>query len=129
MFLKLYAIALCVFLAIDALWLGIIAKGFYKQQIGFLMRTNINVPVALLFYVLFAMGIVILVVMPAIESGSLTRAIFLGALLGFVAYAAYDLTNLATLKDWPIVVTLVDMAWGATLSAIVSAVTYTIGQI
>jgi len=128
-FLKLYTITLCAFLAIDALWLGIIAKGFYRQQIGFLMKDQMNWVAALLFYIVFAVGIVVFALMPAIESGSWVRATLLGALLGFLAYAAYDLTNLATIKNWPIVVTIVDLAWGTFLTALVSTVAYFIARI
>lgn len=126
MFIKLYAIALPVFFAIDMVWLGLVAKSFYKNQIGFLMRPDINWMAAILFYLLFIVGLVLFVIAPAVEQGSWTRALLLGAIFGFITYATYDLTNLATLKDWPLLVTVVDLAWGAVLGALVSVVTYII---
>jgi uncharacterized membrane protein len=124
MFIKLYAIALPVFFAIDMVWLGLVAKNFYKNQIGFLMTPNINWLAAILFYLLFIVGLVLFVITPAVEKGSWTHALLFGALFGLVCYATYDLTNLATLKDWPLLVTIVDLVWGATLGALVSVITY-----
>jgi len=124
MFIKLYAIALPVFFAIDMIWLGLVAKNFYKSQIGFLMKPDINWTAAIIFYLLFIVGLVLFVIMPAVEKGSWMYALLFGALFGLITYATYDLTNLATLKDWPILVTIVDLAWGATLGALVSVITY-----
>lgn len=126
MFIKLYAIALPVFFAIDMVWLGLVAKNFYKNQIGFLMKTDINWTAAILFYLLFIVGLVLFVIAPAIEKSSWIYALIFGALFGLISYATYDLTNLATLKDWPLLVTIVDLAWGATLGALVSVITYLI---
>jgi len=123
-FLKLYAIALPTFLAIDLLWLGVIARSFYQSQLGHLMRPNVNWVAALAFYVVFVVGIVILVVGPAIERHSLLRAVLLGALLGVVTYAAYDLTNLAVLEGFPLAMAVVDVTWGAVVCGTVSGVTY-----
>ena len=124
MFIKLYLIALAVFFAIDMVWLGLVAKNFYKSQIGFLMKPDINWTAAIIFYLLFIVGLVLFVIMPAVEKGSWMYALLFGALFGLIAYATYDLTNLATLKDWPVLVTIVDLAWGATLGALVSVITY-----
>ena len=99
MFFKLYAIALPVFLAIDLIWLTVIAKNFYKAQIGSLMKTDVNWIAAILFYVLFIAGLVVFVITPAMQKGSWTHAILLGALFGLVCYATYDLTNLAVAKN------------------------------
>lgn len=128
MFVKLYLIALPVFFAIDIIWLGFVAKNFYRNQIGFLMTPNIHWPAAIVFYLLFIIGLVFFVITPAIEKGSWTYALFFGALFGLITYATYDLTNLATLKDWPLLVTIVDLAWGAVLAASVSVVTYFIAS-
>jgi uncharacterized membrane protein len=125
-FLKLYAVALPTFLAVDLLWLGVVARSFYRDQLGHLMRPEVNWAAALAFYALFVAGIVILAVWPAVEKESLARALALGALLGLVSYAAYDLTNLATLQDFPLTMALVDLVWGAFLCATVSGVTYTV---
>ncbi len=124
MFIKLFAIALPVFFAIDMLWLGIVAKDFYRTQIGTLMKSDVNWTAAIIFYLIFIVGLVVFVISPAVEKDSWTHAVFFGALFGFVCYATYDLTNLAVAKDWPLLVTIVDMAWGAVLAASVSTVTF-----
>ncbi len=128
MFIKLYAVALSVFFAIDMLWLGVIAKNFYRSQIGGLMKTDINWLAAIIFYLIFIVGLIVFVISPAIEKGSWTYALIYGALFGLVCYATYDLTNLALAKDWPLLVTIVDLAWGATLAASVSVITYFISN-
>lgn len=126
MFLKLYLIALPVFFAFDMIWLGLVAKDFYRAQIGFLLSEKVNWVAAISFYLLFIVGVVFFVVVPALERGSWMYALLVGALFGFITYATYDLTNLATTKDWPLFVTLVDLAWGAVLSASVATVTFLI---
>ena len=123
-FFKLYGIAVVTFFVIDLIWLGVVARSFYQAQMGHLLRANVNWAAAIVFYLIFVVGIVILAVWPAIERQSLGHAIALGALLGLVAYAAYDLTNLATLEGFPFRVVLVDMVWGTVLCGSVSAVTY-----
>jgi len=123
-FLKLYGVAVVTFLAIDMLWLGVIARSFYQAQIGHLMRTNVNWVAAIVFYLVFVSGIVVLVVWPAIQRQSLSHALVHGALLGLVTYAAYDLTNLATLEGFPLTVALVDLVWGMVLCASVSGISY-----
>ena len=128
MFFKLYAIALPVFFAIDMLWLGLVAKNFYRNQIGFLMKSELNWIAALIFYLLFIVGLVLFVIAPAIEKKSWMHALLFGALFGLITYATYDLSNLATIKDWPLLVTIVDLIWGATLAASVSIATYFIAQ-
>jgi len=124
MFLKLYAIALPVFFAIDMVWLGLVAKDFYRAQIGTLMKSDVNWAAAIIFYLIFIAGLVVFVISPAVEKGSWTHAFLFGALFGLVCYATYDLTNLAIAKDWPLLVTIVDLVWGAVLAASVSVVTY-----
>lgn len=124
MFLKLYTIALPVFFAIDMIWLGLVAKNFYAKQIGFLMKSNINWVAALLFYLLFIAGLVVFVINPALTQEKWLHALLFGALFGLITYATYDLTNLATIKDWPLLVTIIDLIWGSTLAALVSTITY-----
>jgi len=126
MFIKLFFIALTVFFAIDMIWLVLIAKNFYSKHIGFLMKSDINWVAAIIFYLLFIGGLVTFVISPAVEKHSWIHAILFGALFGLVTYATYDLTNLATMKDWPLLVTIVDLGWGMVLSASVSFVTYII---
>lgn len=128
MFLKLFFISLPVFFAIDMVWLGLVSKSFYRNQIGFLMTPNVNWVAAIIFYLIFIAGLVFFVILPAIEKGSLVYALLAGAFFGFVTYATYDLTNLATVKNWPILVTLVDLAWGAVLASSVSTITYFIAE-
>lgn len=128
MFIKLYAIAFAVFFAMDMVWLGLVAKNFYRNQIGFLMKDEINWTAAIAFYLLFVVGLVLFVISPAIEKKSWMHALLFGALFGLITYATYDLSNLATLKDWPLLVTIVDLAWGTTLAASVSTVTYFIAR-
>lgn len=123
----LYFLTVPVFFAIDLVWLGLVAKNFYQDQIGFLLGP-VNWVAALIFYLLFIVGILVFAVLPALDAGSLSKAIILGTFFGFVAYATYDLTNLATVKDWPLMVVFVDMAWGAVLSGSVAAASYLIGS-
>lgn len=124
MFLKLYFIALPVFFVIDMAWLVLVARKFYQEQIGFLMKSGINWIAAIIFYFLFIAGLVIFVISPAFEKHSWMHALIYGAFFGLITYATYDLTNLATLKDWPILVTVVDLIWGTILAASISVITY-----
>jgi uncharacterized membrane protein len=128
MFIKLFVIALPVFFVIDMAWLVLIAKRFYQEQIGFLMKPDINWLAAIIFYLLFIAGLVIFVISPAVEKHSWIHAMLFGALFGLITYATYDLTNLATLKDWPVMVTVVDLIWGAVLASSVSLITYFIAN-
>lgn len=128
MFIKLYLIALPVFLVIDVVWLTFIAKNFYAKQIGYLMAKNPNLFAALIFYLIFIAGLIFFVVTPALDKKMWTQALLAGAFFGLVTYATYDLTNLATVKDWPIIVTIVDLIWGMVVSATVSVITYFIAN-
>lgn len=123
---KIYLIALLIFFAIDMVWLGVISKNFYKGQLGFLMRPDVNWAAAVIFYLLFIGGLVFFVIDPAIEKKSLLFAALAGAFFGLVTYATYDLTNLATVKNWPLLVTIVDLIWGMLLSSAVSVGTFLI---
>jgi uncharacterized membrane protein len=128
MFLKLYFIALPIFFGMDMVWLGVAAKNFYMKQIGFLMTPKVNWAAAIVFYLLFLAGLVVFVIAPAVEKGSWVRALMFGVLFGLVTYATYDLTNLATLKDWPLLLTVVDLTWGMALAGSVSVGTYLIAS-
>lgn len=125
-FVKLYVIAFIVFFVIDLIWLGIVAKNLYQKQIGHLLKTDVNWIAAMIFYTLFVAALVIFVLMPAVDKGTLSYAILYGALFGFITYATYDLTNLATLKDWPLTITIIDLAWGTFLGLSTSTVSYLI---
>jgi uncharacterized membrane protein len=124
MFIKLFFIALPVFFVIDMVWLVLVAKKFYNQQIGFLLKPDINWPAAIIFYLLFIAGLVIFVITPALEKNTWVHALLYGAFFGLVTYATYDLTNLATIKDWPVLVTVIDLIWGSVLAASISVITY-----
>ena len=128
MFLKLYFIALPIFFGMDMVWLGVVAKNFYTKQIGFLMTPKVNWAAAILFYLLFLVGLVVFVIAPAVEKDSWLHALMLGALFGLISYATYDLTNLATLKDWPLALTVVDLIWGTVLASTVSLSTFLIAR-
>lgn len=128
MLAKLYLVALPVFLAIDMIWLGVVARNFYAKQLGTLIKPDVNWVAAIIFYLIFVAGLVVFVIAPAVEKGSLFHALFFGALFGLVCYATYDLTNLAVAKDWPVLVTIVDLVWGAILAASVSAATFIAAQ-
>ena len=117
MLFKLYILALPVFFAIDMVWLGLVAKNFYRGQIGALMRTEFNWVAAVSFYLIFIFGLVIFAIEPAVAKHSPTHALLYGALFGGISYATYDLTNLATLKGWTVLVTIVDMSWGVALGS------------
>ncbi len=125
-FLKLFAIALPTFLVIDLIWLGVLARPFYQDQLGPLMKADVNWPAAFLFYLIFVAGIVVLAVLPAVQRESFLHAVALGAMLGLVSYAAFDLTGLATIQGFPRTMAIVDLAWGTVLTATVSAITYKI---
>jgi uncharacterized membrane protein len=129
MFIKLFLIALPVFFIIDMIWLVVIAKSFYQNQIGFLMKPEINWFAAITFYLIFIAGLVTFVISPSVEKQSWTNALLYGALFGLITYATYDLTNFATIKGWPILVTIVDLIWGSTLAASISIVTYFISAL
>jgi uncharacterized membrane protein len=115
-----YVLTSLVFFAIDLTWLGLVAKKFYWEQLGGLLKENVNWAAAITFYLIYIVGIFIFSILPAVENDSVKHAVFYGALFGFFAYATYDLTNLATLKDWPLKVVLVDIVWGIVLTGAVS---------
>jgi len=127
-YLKLYLATFAAFLAIDLVWLGLVARTFYRKYLGFLMAPSPNWLAAILFYLLFIVGILVFAVLPGLETNSLKNTILRAALFGLVAYATYDLTNLATLKDWPLTVTVVDLIWGTVLSVAVSCVGFLAGK-
>ena len=127
-YLKLYIAILVAFLAIDMLWLGLLARTFYRKHLGYIMAPSPNWPAAIIFYLLFLVGLLIFVVLPGLEAGSFTSTLLRGALFGLITYATYDLTNQATIRDWPVVVTVVDMCWGVVLSVAVSTIGFFAGR-
>ena len=127
-FIKLYAGAIVVFFALDLTWLGVVAKKFYAEQMGHLTRPDVQWGPAILFYLIYVAAIVVLCVKPGLERDSVGRAAALGAIFGLAAYAAFDLTSLALLKDFPLKVAIVDLIWGTVLTATVSGATTAIGR-
>lgn len=119
-----YVATLVFFLAVDMVWLGLIAKDFYRASIGHLMTDNFNIPAAIIFYLIYMVGVFFFAVNPALAAGDWQKAAFLGAAFGFFCYATYDFTNLATLRDWPLAISLVDTAWGTVLTGLSATVGY-----
>jgi uncharacterized membrane protein len=115
-----YLLSLIVFLMIDMLWLGVIAKSIYQKYLGGFLTENVNWTAAIIFYFIYVVGISIFAIYPSANKGSVYPAILMGALFGFFTYATYDLTNLATLKGWPLPIVFIDIIWGSVLSAVVS---------
>jgi uncharacterized membrane protein len=127
-YIYLYLLTFLVFLAIDAVWLLFITKDFYSKEIGHLMAESAKLLPALIFYLLFVVGALVLVVIPGYEAQSVSKVIIFGAIFGFMTYATYDLTNLATLRDWPLKVTIIDIIWGMSLSTVTSLAGYYIAN-
>ncbi len=119
-----YLLTTVVFFAIDLVWLGLIAKNLYRKYLGDMLSEKVNWGAALIFYLLFIVGIFLFVIIPAIEKQSAIRALVLGAIFGLITYATYDLTNYATLKGFPLNVVIIDLIWGTFLTATVSLAGY-----
>jgi len=126
--LKLYLLTIPIFFAIDLVWLGLIANNLYQKNLAHLLSPVVNWPAALCFYLIYIAGILLFAVRPALAAGSLHYALVWGALFGFFTYATYDLTNLATLRDWPLKIVLVDILWGTLLCTLVAACSFKIGR-
>lgn len=127
-FVKLYLATVPVFFLVDMVWLGFVARNFYRQQLGAILGSKVNWGAAILFYLLFIVGILIFAVLPAVDKASWTRATLMGGLFGFFTYATYDLTNLATIDKWPLAVVVVDMSWGVVLCATVATASFFLAQ-
>lgn len=126
--IKLYLTALVIFLGIDMVWLTVIAKDLYGKYLGYLMTKTPNLVAAGIFYLLFVIGLVVFVLEPAMKNNSLTEVLWRGALFGLITYATYDLTNLATIRDWPLLITVIDLIWGTVLSTSVATITYLVSK-
>lgn len=123
-YVKLYGIMIPIFFVIDLLWLGVVARDFYRSQLGFILSPQVNWAAAIVFYLLYIVGILIFAVRPSINAHSWRQAVILGALFGLFTYATYDLTNLATIDKWPLSVVVVDIIWGICLCAMVSLLSF-----
>jgi uncharacterized membrane protein len=122
--MKAYITIFLSLVALDSVWLGFISKSFYQKHLGFIFGEKFVLWPAIIFYLLFAYGILFFVLTPALEMKSIGTALFRGAILGLVAYATYDLTNQATISKWPLVVTLVDIVWGMFVTSATSVIAY-----
>lgn len=127
-YLIAYAATAATFLILDLVWLGLVAKSFYRAKIGGLLLDQINLPAAVIFYLFYILGILIFAVTPALQSGSWRSAILFGSLFGFFAYGTYDMTNLATLRDWPVSMVVVDIVWGSFLTGISATVGFLVAR-
>jgi uncharacterized membrane protein len=124
--LLMYLLTLVIFFLIDMVWLGLVAKNFYRRHLGEMLSPKVNWPAAILFYLLFIAGLLLFVIEPA--QGRALQALWKGAFFGLIAYATYDLTNLATMNNWPLLVTVVDLVWGTVLGAAVSFFSTMLGR-
>lgn len=127
-YIKLYLMAVPIFFAVDILWLGYIARPFYRRNLAGILSPEVNWKAATTFYLVYIAGILIFAVIPALEKGSFGKAMLWGLLFGFFTYATYDLTNMATIDNWPLKVVIVDICWGMFLCAAVAALTYLGGK-
>lgn len=119
-----YGITMAVFFAVDIMWLGFISKKLYAKYLGYIMADQTNWPAAIIFYLLYIAGLIFFVINPALEKNSLIYAVTVGSIFGFITYATYDMTNLATLKDWPVIITIIDMMWGTFLNAATAGLSF-----
>ncbi|MFW5790871.1 MAG: DUF2177 family protein [Bacillota bacterium] len=122
-YIKIYVVALVIFLIIDFFWLGLIAKNLYRSKLGFILKDQFNLRAAFIFYLIYISGLVFFVISRA---NSWQYALFAGMFFGVITYSTYNLTNLATLKDWPLVLSLYDISWGAFLCGATSLISYLI---
>ena len=125
---KLYLLTIPIFFLIDIIWLGYVAKGFYRKNLAFVLSPEVNWPAAISFYLIYIVGILFFAVAPALERESLARAFVWGAFYGFFTYATYDLTNMALIKGWPLKIVVVDISWGMVLCALVAASSFGVGR-
>ena len=127
-YVKLYGLTVPVFFIIDLIWLGVVAKSFYQKNLKYILSPNVNWTAAIIFYLIYIAGILIFAVLPALAKDSLRHAALWGALFGFFTYATYDLTNLALLKDWPIIIVIVDILWGVVLCSAVATLSFFVAK-
>lgn len=118
-----YVVTLVVFVLIDLIWLTFVGGPMYRQALGDVLAPSVRMAPALAFYLIYPLGLVVFAVHPALNSGHVLTALLLGALYGFFTYVTYDLTNLATLRNWTIAVTMIDIAWGCALGGATAALT------
>ena len=122
--LKLFLVSFITFLFLDAIWLGLIARGFYSKHLSLYLTDNVIWPSAFIFYIIFNIGLLIFVILPSIEKNSYSTLLIYSILYGLVTFATYDLTNHATIKDWPLIVSIVDMSYGMFVALVSSSAAY-----
>lgn len=122
--LLIYSIATVIFFALDMVWLGLIAKNFYREKLGFILAPDVNWWAAIIFYLIYIGGILHFAILPAMREHRWQTALIQGAVLGFLCYATYDLTNMATIKNWPLKVVVVDIIWGMVLTGSCALISY-----
>jgi len=127
-YLKVYGVALSAFLVVDLIWIGFIARNFYQGQLGFILASSPNWIAAIIFYLMFVAGLLFFVVLPGLKNNALKESLFRAAAFGILTYGTYDLTNLALIEGWPVLVTVVDIIWGMILSVIVCLVSVKVGR-
>ncbi len=123
-YLILFSITTVVFFSIDLIWLGVIAKNLYREKLGFILSSEVNWTAAIVFYLIYIAGILYFAVVPALNANDWQMALLNGAILGFLCYATYDLTNMATISRWPLQIVIIDIAWGTILTGSVSLVSF-----
>lgn len=123
-YFRLFTLAFPIIIALDASWIGVIASSYYRSNLGALLAPVPNYGAAILFYVLYVIGVIYFAIAPALTERSLTKAVLNGAMLGFTAYMLYDLTNLAVIVNWPVMLSFVDIAWGVILTSSTAGLTY-----
>jgi uncharacterized membrane protein len=123
-YILLFLITTLIFFAVDMLWLGIIAKNFYRDKLSFIFTGEVNWAPAIIFYLIYIAGILYFSILPGLDGGNWKMVLLNGAILGFLCYATYDLTNMATIKQWPLIVVFVDIAWGTVLTGTVAVLSY-----
>lgn len=126
--LMIYLITVVVFFVVDIVWLGFISKNLYKKYLGEFMAPKVNWTAGIIFYLIFIVGLVFFAINPAIEKESFKYAILVGGFFGLITYSTYDLTNLATLKNWPLNISIIDIIWGTVLNSVTSGITFLIAN-
>ena len=123
-----YGFALLIFVVLDAIWLGNMANAIYKPVLGDILTDHLRIAPVIAFYLMYPLGVVIFAIAPALKAGSFTPALIYGALFGLFTYATYDLTNFATLRNWTMQITVIDVLWGAFATATTATLAYLAAQ-
>ncbi|MGJ7575525.1 DUF2177 family protein [Variovorax sp. RB2P76] len=116
-----WAVTFVVLLVIDMIWLGVVAKGMYQEAMGDLMSPNPRLAFAAVFYLIYPIGLLIFAIVPGLAAQGVMRAALMGGLFGLFCYATYDLTNLAVIRNWPLALSFIDIAWGTLVSGVAAA--------